>query len=227
MSEIESGESRGFQPGDVTNGHLPIPDMESAVEALLFASSDPLTKDELAEAIGADAWMIDEALLGLSTRYADGGGLRILKVAGGWRMETRPEYGRYIARLRQEPPKRLSRAGLETLAIVAYRQPVTAPEVDQIRGVCSDSSVQHLMERGLIHAVGRKKAPGRPILYATTQDFLTQFGLRDLNDLPPIEDLGEAALALPGAATMLLPLDGSDPPQEEETHPPDDDGEAE
>jgi segregation and condensation protein B len=192
MAAIDSDGALPRDTGTAEPNRIPIPDIESAVEVLLFSSADPLTKDELADLIGAEAWMVDEALLALTARYA-AGGLRIVKVGGGWRMETRPQYAHYVGRLREEPPKRLSRAALEALSIIAYRQPVTAPEIEQIRGVSSDSSIQLLLDRGLVHAVGRKRAPGRPILYATTRDFLTQFGLAELTDLPPIEDLPESA----------------------------------
>jgi segregation and condensation protein B len=145
----------------------------------------------------------------LAERYSDSG-LQLIEVGGGYRLCTRPEYGRYVERLREPRHFRLSQAALETLAIVAYRQPVTRPEIEAIRGVSADSAVSTLIERGLIRECGQKQAPGRPMMYGTTELFLLQFGLNRLTDLPPIE----FPSALPGViADEDAP--GEPPPTEE------------
>lgn len=117
----------------------------------------------------------------------EGTGLMVEEVGGGYKMVTRPEYAEYVKRLK--PPKRekLSRAALETLAIVAYRQPITKAEIENLRGVRSEGPLFTLLQRQLIKPVGRKKAPGKPVMYGTTEKFLEIFGLRDLSELPPLE----------------------------------------
>lgn len=160
------------------------------VEALFFASDSPLEGErirevlELADAAEARA-LVDE----LRARYAAADrALAIVEVGGGYRMVTRPEIAPWLMRLAKSRTRaRLSRPALETLAIVAYRQPVSRPEVDAIRGVNSEAVLDSLLERRLIRITGRKEAPGRPFLYETTREFLVAFGLRDLGDLPKVD----------------------------------------
>jgi len=167
---------------------LPIP--SDVVEALLFASDIPLEAERLREVLDlADADEARALVEELRARYAAADrALAIVEVGGGYRMVTRSEIAPWLLRLaRSRTRARLSRPAVETLAIVAYRQPVSRPEVDAVRGVNSDAVLDNLLERRLIRIGGRKEAPGRPFLYETTREFLVAFGLRDLGDLPKVE----------------------------------------
>jgi segregation and condensation protein B len=158
------------------------------LEALLFASDTPLELERIREVLDLpSAVAAREFVEELRGRYADRG-LQIVDVGGGYRMVTRPELQPWLVRLtRSRTKQRLSRPALETLAIVAYKQPVSRPEVDAIRGVNSEAVLESLLERRLIRIPGRKDAPGRPYLFETTREFLVAFGLRDLDDLPKVE----------------------------------------
>jgi len=167
-----------------------LPDPVDIVEALLFASDAPLEPERIREVL--DLGSADEArtLVGeLRTRYEEQNrALSITEVAGGYRMVTRPDLAPWLVRLaRARTRVRLSRAALEALAIVGYKQPVSRPEIDAVRGVNSEGVLDSLMERRLVRIAGRKEAPGRPFLYETTREFLVAFGLRDLADLPKVE----------------------------------------
>lgn len=161
----------------------------AALECLLFVAGGPVTTAALASCLGVSPSVIDELAAELRELYDQGGrGLQVRPVAGGYQMCTRPEYAPYVeALLRPELPA-LSRAALETLAIIAYRQPVTRGEMEYIRGVKVDGVLNTLISRGLVQEVGRKDAPGRPVLYGTTSKFLEFFGLQDLQELPPLEE---------------------------------------
>jgi len=171
-------------------GRLPVPTPTDVVEALLFASDVPLEAERIREVldlgdVGEARALVDE----LRARY-DGSsqGLQIVEVGGGYRMMTRPELSPWLVRLaRARTRARLSRPALEALAIVAYKQPVSRPEIDAVRGVNSDAVLENLLERRLVRITGRKEAPGRPYLFETTREFLVAFGLRDLADLPKVE----------------------------------------
>jgi len=175
------------------------PEMLAALEALLFASDAPLELARITEVLELPADEARAALAALTAACeAPGRGLSVVEVAGGYRLVTRPELAPILVRLQKLRLKsRLSRAAVETLAIIAYRQPISRPEIEQLRGVNADAVVTALLERRLIRVVGRKAGPGRPILYGTTREFLEHFGLRDLGELPPFEvpDLPVAALA--------------------------------
>ncbi len=158
-------------------------EVKLALECLLFVGNEPLPESVLMDILEVDRKTLREAIEELS-RDLEGRSLQIVEVAGGLRMMTRPRFHRYVERLFEPRPTRISRAGLECLAIIAYRQPITRPEIDAIRGVNSSGSVDSLLRKGLIKEVGRKDVPGRPILYATTQAFLEVAGLKDLKDLP-------------------------------------------
>jgi segregation and condensation protein B len=169
-----------------------MPQPIDVVEALLFASDSPLEAERIREVLDlADAGEARALVDALRERYdAADGALTVVEVAGGFRMVTRPEIAPWLLRLAKTRTKaRLSRAALETLAIVAYRQPASRPEVDAMRGVNSDAVLENLLERRLIRIAGRKEAPGRPFLYETTREFLIAFGLRDVGDLPKVEGL--------------------------------------
>lgn len=177
-----------------------MPQPIDVVEALLFASDSPLPADRIREVLDlADAAEARGLVEALRERYATAdGALTVVEVGGGFRMVTRPEIAPWLLRLAKTRTKaRLSRPALETLAIVAYRQPVSRPEVDAFRGVSSDAVLDNLLERRLVRIAGRKEAPGRPFLYETTREFLIAFGLRDVGDLPKVD--GE----------LLMPATGS------------------
>jgi segregation and condensation protein B len=168
-------------------------DLLPLVEAALFVSSEPVKPQEIARAFGVDAWAAEEALEDLVNSYGrrEHTGLQVIRVAGGYQITTRPDLSEDIARFLASPNKkaRLSKPALETLAIVAYQQPVTVADLEAVRRVSVDGVLKTLMERGLVQEVGRKQVPGRPILYGTTDDFLHYFGLHALDDLPPLEDV--------------------------------------
>jgi segregation and condensation protein B len=164
-----------------------MPAPTDVVEALLFASDTPLEAERIREVLELEsAQAARELVEELRARYGDRG-LQIVEVGGGYRMITRPELAPWLVRLaRARTKSRLSRPALETLAIVAYKQPVSRPEMDAIRGVNSEAVLENLLERRLIRIAGRKEAPGRPYLFETTREFLVAFGLRDLSDLPKV-----------------------------------------
>lgn len=159
------------------------------VECLLFVSSEPLSSFQIAEVLHIDCEEIVEALNDLEQRLLGIGGLQLMRVAGGFQLCTKSEFAEYCSIILQPAQRKLSKAGLETLAIVAYRQPCTVPEIESVRGVSVGGVVKTLMERGLIKEAGKKHAPGRPTLYVTTEEFLQYFGLNDLTELPDIDEL--------------------------------------
>ena len=171
------------------------------LEALLFASDAPVEAALIQEVLELPSADAARALLqDLRTRFEDQGRvLQIIEVGGGFRLVTRPEVAPWLVKLaRSKTKSRLSRPALETLAIIAYRQPVSRPEVDAARGVNSEGVLDNLLERRLVRIAGRKDSAGRPFLYETTREFLVAFGLRDLGDLPKVE--GELIVVDPGAA---------------------------
>ncbi len=157
-----------------------------AVEALLFVADAPASPEALARALELTEGQVEQALELLGERLEGSGSLQLLKIAGGYQLCTKPEHAQAVSNFLRPQHQKLSRSLMEVLAIVAYRQPITMPEVDLVRGVQSDYSVRMLLERRLIQEVGRKDAPGRPILYGTTQQFLHQFKMADLSDLPEL-----------------------------------------
>ena len=172
--------------------------MQGALECLLFMADRPLALAELAELLDVSAPAVREMLDALEGRYL---GLRVIEVAGGFELVTRAEYADYVARLHRPPKFRLSPAAMETLAIVAYRQPATRPEIEQLRGVNSDSVINTLIDHGLVEERGQKNAAGRPMMYGTTDKFLKLFGLPALNSLPELATfIEQAAPMLPGFA---------------------------
>jgi segregation and condensation protein B len=169
-----------------------------AVEATLFASAEPLTPEDIADHVGDGD--VAAALAVLASQYA-GRGIELVERGGRWHFQTAPDLAHLLRRTRDES-RRLSRAATETLAIIAYHEPVSRAEIEAIRGVqISKGTLDVLMEAGWVRAAGRREGPGRPLLYATTQDFLTHFGLGSRRDLPGVDDLR--------AAGLLDPLDDS------------------
>lgn len=166
--------------------------LQMVLESLLFVTPVPLTIDQLSETIGVDGALIQEAIAELGTRFCKGSsGIVLYEVAGGWQFRTDTGSAEYVRRYLQVKPQRLTRAGVETLAIVAYRQPVTRPEIEDIRGVDCGGVVKALLERKLIKIVGKKEEVGRPILYGTTREFLEYFALKDLSALPTLREFQE------------------------------------
>lgn len=185
------------------------------LEAYLFVAVEPVTPGEIARSLGVEAAAAEEALEDLVNAYARrvNTGLHIVRIAGGYQMATRPVLAEGVARLLAAPgaKARLSKPALETLAIIAYQQPVTQAEVESVRGVSVDGVLKTLGDRRLVKEEGRKAVPGRPILYATTPDFLHYFGLNTLEDLPPLEDIAPAeAQAEKAAAHQALEAVGLD-----------------
>ena len=167
-----------------------ISEIVAVVEALIFVSDEPLTVKLLAEVLEEDKETIEAAVEELKSEYDEReGGLQLREIAGGWQISTRTEYHEEVRKfLKTRPNAKLSLASLETLAVIAYKQPVTVPEILEIRGVQSASAIKTLLDKKLIVARGRKEAVGRPMQYGTSKDFLIQFGLKDLSELPSIED---------------------------------------
>lgn len=170
-------------------------ELPAVVESLLFAAGAPVTLAKLVDALdGPGRAEVLRALEALAARYdREGRGVRLVHVAGGYQLRTAAAHAPFVRRLLQEKPPRLSRPMLETLAIVAYRQPCTRVEIEAIRGVDCDAVLTTLTERRLVRIVGRKEAVGRPLLYGTTKDFLEVFGLHDLSGLPTLRELGDGA----------------------------------
>ncbi len=168
-------------------------DLPSLLEAYLFVATEPVSPAEIARILQLEAVAVEEALEDMVNAYSRriNSGLHVVRIAGGYQMATRPALATDIARLLAAPGQksRLSKPALETLAIIAYQQPVTQAEIEAVRGVSADGVLKTLAERRLILETGRKEVAGRPILYGTTPDFLHYFGLHTLEDLPPLEDI--------------------------------------
>ena len=205
-------------------------DLKATIEALIFASPEPISLKMLVKILDDEPpEHIQEALEALTDDWNRGGGLQLIEVAGGYQIVTRPELSEWVRRLFHEhSSQRLSVQALETLSVVAYRQPVTGPEITEIRGVNTSGVLGTLLERRLIKVTGRKAVVGRPFLYATTREFLDRFGLKDLADLPKVEDMAEAlgmdvppGLAEPPLTDDVLPFDVTTPASntsEEQVH---------
>lgn len=163
--------------------------LKAVLECMLFVSPEPLTTEGIASSLDLDVERVRLALESLSEDLSQHHGLQLASIAGGWQLCTRPEFSDYCEMIVQPSAKKLSKAALETLAVVAYRQPCTVPEIEAVRGVDVSGLVRTLVERGLAKEAGRKMVPGRPILYETTPEFLEYFGLNDLSELPDIDML--------------------------------------
>jgi segregation and condensation protein B len=198
-----------------------MPDTLDILEALLFASDTPVEAERIQQVLDLPSAAAARELVDALRGRLAAGVLQVVEAGGGFRLVTRPEVAPWLVKLaRSRQRARLSRPALETLAIVAYRQPVSKPEVDAIRGVNSDGVLDNLLDRRMVRIAGRKDAPGRPFLYETTREFLVAFGLRDLSELPR----PERDLAVPDAAAA--PAAPADSPGEEVaagTRPPEQD----
>ena len=169
--------------------------MKSIAEALIFVADEPISAKTIADVVKTDREAVENSIAELVEEYdARNGALQLREIAGGWQIATRPEHHEQIrAYLRSRPSAKLSLASLETLAVIAYKQPVTIPEILEIRGVQSPSAIKTLLDKRLIVAKGRKETVGRPMMYGTSKDFLIQFGLKDLSELPSMEDFQDLA----------------------------------
>lgn len=191
---------------------------KAILEAILLASPEPLSVKKIAEVIGLDEKDARILVEDLRKEYQQPGrGLYVQEMAGGYVLTTRGEYREYVEKLLQPRGKGLSHAALETLAIIAYRQPITKAEIEGVRGVKVDRSVETLLERRLVKELGRKDAPGRPMVYGTTKEFLQYFGLKELADLPPLSvDTSDAQLILRGreGAAAVQPDEPEEPSEQ-------------
>jgi|GEM_PF-351863 len=185
---VEISEETEFKPDEEApphkNGKL-----KHVIECMLFVASEPMSAKQMAETLEIEEDRVEDALKAIEEDLEGGHGLQLARVAGGYQLCTKSEFGDYCAMILQPAKKKLSKAALETLAVVAYRQPCTMPEIEAVRGVSVDGVIKTLIERGLVQEAGRKQAPGRPILYATTTEFLEYFGLNDISELPDIDML--------------------------------------
>jgi len=202
-------------------------ELKAIVEALIFASPDPLTLKAICKVLDNEPKEdVQAALAALKGDYERPGGLQLVEVAGGYQIVTRPDLHEWVRRLFHErSAQKLTVQALETLAVIAYRQPITALEIGEVRGVNTSGVLNTLLERHLIKIVGRKAVVGRPFLYATTREFLIRFGLNDLDDLPKVEDMAEAlGLEAPilverAPSEDLLPLEEPEPEADSDEPP--------
>lgn len=187
-------------------------ELKSIIEALIFASPEPVTMKALMKLLETEPKeAIESAIAALKQDYDRPGGLQLVEVAGGYQIVTKQEFNEWVRRLFHErTTQKLSVAALETLAVIAYRQPVTSPEIADVRGVNTAGVLGTLVDRKLIKIVGRKAVVGRPFMYGTTREFLERFGLNDITDLPKVEDMSEllgfdlpAGVAEPAPQTAL------------------------
>lgn len=182
MNDIEAGQ---FEFKEVSKKESIIP----IIEAMLFVSGEPLTLRDIAINIEETPKYVEEILAEMMLQYeVENRGIKLILINGGYQLVTKQEHSDYIQKLLKKNKRQsLSQASLESLAIVAYKQPITRIDIDEIRGVKSDSAIQRLIEKDLIKEIGRLEVPGRPILYGTSDNFLRQFGLQDLKDLPSLD----------------------------------------
>lgn len=192
QEQVSSDDDAGAPVGQVT---LNPAELAAVIEALVFVADEPLGLKTVAEVLKVSQDEVQSAMQQLAEEFnARNSGLHLRELAGGWQFATRPEHHEHVrAFLKSRPSAKLSLASLETLAVIAYKQPITVPEILEIRGVQSPSAIKTLLDKRLIVAKGRKEAVGRPMMYGTSKEFLIQFGLKDLSELPSIEDFEDLA----------------------------------
>src|SRR6202049_2110585 len=188
-------------------------EIQAALEAIIYAADEPATLDHIAHALGVEKMEARTALDWLVASYqTDDHGIEVRKVAGGWKVYTKPQQHdtcrKFIKSL--QPPQRLTMPALETLAVIAYKQPITIPEMNEIRGVNVSGVIKTLLEKGLITTAGRKEVIGRPILYRTSKQFMMRFGLSDLDDLPSLKEFEQLAQAALDSDTGIAPAEPGD-----------------
>ncbi len=185
-------------------------ELKAAIEAIVYAADEPATVDQLADAAGAEKPEVRAALDELIAAYQrEERGVEIRKVAGGYKFYTKTQHHEVVRKFIKglRPPVRLTVPGLETLAVIAYKQPVTLPEINEIRGVNCAGVIQTLLEKRLITTAGRKPVIGRPILYRTSKEFLVRFGLSDLEELPSLKEFEQLAQAALGSDAGIAPIE--------------------
>ena len=196
MADSREVETEVNEPSEIEGRReISAAELKSIAEALIFVAEEPLSAKSIADVLNLDANSVAAAIADLASEYEKrNGGLQLREIAGGWQIATRPEHHEHVrAYLKSKPSAKLSLASLETLAVIAYKQPVTVPEILDIRGVQSPSAIKTLLDKRLIVARGRKETVGRPMMYGTSKEFLIQFGLKDLSELPSIEDFQDLA----------------------------------
>jgi len=185
-------------------------EMQAALEAIVYAADEPATLDQIAHALGVEKTEARTALDLLVASYAaDQRGIEVRKVAGGWKFYTKPQHHDVVRIFIKslQPPLRLTMPALETLAVISYKQPITVPEINEIRGVHVGGVIKTLLEKRLITTAGRKEVIGRPILYRTSKQFLMRFGLSDLDELPSLKEFEQLAQAALGSDSGLAPAE--------------------
>ena len=188
--------------------------IKAAVESIIYAADEPATLDQIASALGVEKAVARAALDLLVASYqTDARGIEVRKVAGGWKFYTKPQHHDVVRKFIKslQPPLRLTMPALETLAVIAYKQPVTVPEINEIRGVHVGGVIKTLLEKRLITTAGRKEVIGRPILYRTSKQFMMRFGLSDLDELPSLKEFEQLAQAALGSDSGIAPADPDEP----------------
>jgi segregation and condensation protein B len=197
-------------------------EMQAALEAIIYAADEPATLDQIAHALGVEK---TEARAGIDLLVAsyqtDERGVEVRKVAGGWKFYTKPQHHDAVRKFIKslQPPLRLTMPALETLAVIAYKQPVTVPEINEIRGVNVGGVIKTLLEKRLITTAGRKEVIGRPILYRTSKQFMLRFGLSDLDELPSLREFEQLAQAALGSDAGIAPSEPEAAPSDAITAP--------
>ena len=219
QDDKDAAADQSASPEEGAGGRWPVDRLKPVLEAVLFASGDPLAVSKICELIeGVVSSEVRATLKELETDCLTRG-IRLVEVAGGWQFRSAPEHHRVVRGLFRERPYRLTRASVETLCIVAYKQPATRGDIEAIRGVDSGGVLETLVDRRLLRVAGRKDVAGRPLLYATTKDFLELFGLKNLRDMPTLVELGDDFERLAGESGFeagpaepqrVLPLDPED-----------------
>jgi segregation and condensation protein B len=188
-------------------------EIQAALEAIVYAADEPATLDQIANALGVEKTIARAALDLLTASYQiEQRGIEVRKVAGGWKFYTKPQHHDVVRKFIKslQPPLRLTMPALETLAVIAYKQPVTVPEINEIRGVNVGGVIKTLLEKRLITTAGRKEVIGRPILYRTSKQFMMRFGLSDLDELPSLKEFEQLAQAALGSDTGIAPGEPAD-----------------
>ena len=185
-------------------------EIQAGLEAIIYAADEPATLDQIANALGVEKMVARAALDLLAASYqTDDRGIEVRKVAGGWKFYTKPQHHDAVRKFIKslQPPLRLTMPALETLAVIAYKQPATVPEINEIRGVNVGGVIKTLLEKRLITTAGRKEVIGRPILYRTSKQFLMRFGLSDLDELPSLKEFEQLAQAALGSDSGIAPAE--------------------
>jgi len=193
-------------------------ELQAALEAIIYAADEPATLDQIASALGVAKPEARAALDLLTASYTtDQRGIEVRKVAGGWRFYTKPQHHEAVRKFIKslQPPLRLTMPALETLAVISYKQPITVPEINEIRGVHVGGVIKTLLEKRLITTAGRKEVIGRPILYKTSKQFLMRFGLSDLDELPSLKEFEQLAQAALGSDSGIAPSEPGEMPEGE------------